>query len=99
MRVAARFLERARRAALLVDEDERARRARYSTIPALDEDTADAGRRGQARDDDDRRLLARRQVGNGRVRADDERGDGVQDGDAHGAHPRLSAMPDGPARR
>ena len=80
--------EGAGRAAFLVGEDERPRRPRCVAGRTLDEHAADTRRRGKPGDDDERRLLPRREVGDrGLGAADDDRGDGVQESDAHGAHP------------
>src|SRR5439155_8606807 len=86
--------EGAHRAALLVDEDERARRPRRIAVPALDDDAADPRWSGKPRDDDERRLLPRRQVGDGGLCGGGERDDGVDEEGGPRAAPRLSAVAD-----
>jgi hypothetical protein len=58
-----KFVEGARAAAFLVDEDDRGPRARLAAAPFLDDHAPDAWRRRQARDHDQCRLLSRRQRG------------------------------------
>ena len=55
------LVEGARAPALLVDEDERAARARLASAPVLDDHSRDALGRGQARDHHESGLLPRRQ--------------------------------------
>ena len=88
--------ERLDRPALLVGEDERVGRPRHRAAPALHEHAADALRRGEPRDHDERGLLLRRQPGDGSEAAD-------RDGDrrehvSQRSHPPTVSTPGGVAR-
>ena len=82
------LVEGARAPALLVDEDERAARARLAPAPVLDDHSRDTLRRGQARDHHESGLLARSKSRDltrlGRSPAGKERGSGLKErGETH----------------